>query len=116
MSEETAPETPNPDSAQSPQEGVLVQPRKGKSASYLRIVGGSTPPRADGRGPAYPRLNSARAILRELAKTYRQSVHGLESLENATKRTYMLTSMAKVYEAVETEERVMALEERLNLR
>lgn len=57
------------------------------------------------------RLDSAAGVLREMAKVYRASRQGKLDVHVACRFTYMLQSMGRLWEVVELERRVQALEQ-----
>jgi hypothetical protein len=58
------------------------------------------------------RLDSAAGVLREMARVYRAARAGRLPTAEAARLTYMLQSMGRLYETVEIERRLTALESR----
>ncbi|GIK45987.1 MAG: hypothetical protein BroJett012_18900 [Betaproteobacteria bacterium] len=58
------------------------------------------------------RLDSAAGVLREMARIYRAARTGRIPMADASRLTFMLSSMGRLYETVELEQRVTALETR----
>lgn len=58
------------------------------------------------------KLDTAAGVLREMARIYRAARTGRMRLEDATRFTFILTSMGRLHETVELERRVAALENR----
>jgi hypothetical protein len=62
--------------------------------------------------PRRPTLSTAMDVKREMGKLYRLARAQMIPLEDASKATYILTSIAKIIEASELEARIKALEDR----
>lgn len=60
--------------------------------------------------PKHPTLSSALDCRREMSKVYRLARHGRLALEDASRLTFMLSSIAKIVETADLEARIKALE------
>lgn len=76
-----------------------------KRGGELEVI----PPPLNGR---VGRLDSAAGVLREMARIYRAARTGRIPMADASRLTFMLSSMGRLYETVELEKRVAALETR----
>lgn len=76
-----------------------------KQAGELEVI----PSPLNGR---VARLDSAAGVLREMARIYRAARTGRIPMADASRLTYMLSSMGRLFETVELEQRVTALETR----
>ena len=66
-------------------------------------------PRPEGP-PKHPTLSTALDCRREMSKVYRLARHGTLALEDASRLTFMLSSIAKIVETADLEARLKALE------
>lgn len=69
---------------------------------------GRTPPPSTRVG----RLDTSAGVLREMSRVYRQARQGKLDAQTACRLTYILTSMGRIWETVEFERRLQALEKR----
>lgn len=76
-----------------------------KRGGELEVI----PPPLNGR---VGRLDSAAGVLREMARIYRAARTGRIPMADASRLTFMLSSMGRLHETVELERRVAALENR----
>lgn len=76
-----------------------------KRGGELEVI----PPPLNGR---VGRLDSAAGVLREMGRIYRAARTGRIPMADASRLTFMLSSMGRLHETVELERRVAALENR----
>jgi hypothetical protein len=89
-------------------EGPLLPPLRGVKSTGRPKLTVLPPPQ---RPPKRPALNSANACKLELGKLYRMGRAGLMPLETVCKLTYVLTSIVKIVDSADIEQRLKALEQ-----